>query len=117
MTLTVSQIPLHTHSVNDVGHNHAVNDPGHAHRINDPGHNHNYRADNYGNQRGIGAADNDNGDAWQTSTSLTGIGIYGSNTGIWLNPATSGISINSQGGGGSHDNMPPALVCNYIIKI
>jgi microcystin-dependent protein len=29
---------------------------------------------------------------------------------------TSGITINNSGGGGAHNNMPPYIVLNYIIK-
>jgi len=31
VTLTVDQLPAHSHGVNDPGHSHGVNDPGHAH--------------------------------------------------------------------------------------
>ncbi len=41
-TISVANMPVHSHGVNDGGHNHYVNDPGHAHGVNDPGHAHGF---------------------------------------------------------------------------
>jgi microcystin-dependent protein len=39
--LGLTELPNHTHIVNDGGHVHGVSDPTHAHSLWDPGHNHN----------------------------------------------------------------------------
>jgi microcystin-dependent protein len=136
VTLNTAQIPSHTHGVNDSGHNHSINDLGHNHGVNDPGHTHNpftwrsggddgltdgfARANTAfaGENRGPNAYNNFNGSNVQLiQNSFVGISIFNSNSNININSSNSGISINPQGGGGSHENMPPFIVCNYIIKI
>jgi microcystin-dependent protein len=83
VTLTVEQMPAHTHGVNDPGHTHEIR----AHSQN------------------------------QSPNTQRHDAIY--NGWSWdMNPAnaTTGISIQSKGGGQAHENMPPYLVINYIIK-
>lgn len=38
--LTVPELPVHKHTINDPGHVHVIDDPGHTHAVNDPGHGH-----------------------------------------------------------------------------
>jgi microcystin-dependent protein len=70
-----------------------------------------------------------------TSPSLAGIGIYGSGTsigiygqnanvaingaatGIGIYGSGTGVTIANAGSGGAHNNMPPAIVLNKIIKV
>lgn len=40
ITLGISQLPAHSHRVDDPGHTHTVTDPGHLHAVTDPGHTH-----------------------------------------------------------------------------
>lgn len=40
VTLAITELPSHTHTLTDPGHTHAVIDPGHFHSITDPGHTH-----------------------------------------------------------------------------
>jgi len=104
-TLTTSQMPSHTHSAttNTAGnHFHTINDPGHSHVFQKP----------QSQNLGFGQQGNvtDGMQSYNTSTSFTGISI---------NPAgahTHTVTINSEGSGGSHNNMQPFLVVNYIIK-
>lgn len=72
-------------------HSHGVTDPGHAHTV---------------NISGSGTPDAAAID--QTDTSVTGAITSGS--------SATGISIQNTGGGGSHNNMQPSLVVNFIIK-
>jgi hypothetical protein len=108
-TLTASQIPSHSHTVNDPGHGHGVSDPGHSHGIYDPGHAHNYTKID--------------GEYGQTPTSgtnqaahvrrlienwiwnehrYTGISVNGAGTNISIQGSGTGISLGSSGGGQAH---------------
>lgn len=140
VTLNVTQIPSHSHGVNDVGHSHSINDPSHSHGVSDPGHFHSIFAwigrpgvfddgltDAFTTNKNVAIAGEDqnnktyitnNGNGTQlVANSGSNIGIQGTRTNITLNGAVTGISINSQGGGGSHNNIQPSIVCNAIIKI
>ena len=110
--LSTSQMPAHSHGVNDPTHAHGVSDPGHAHAI--P-----YSA---GADQGSGAFDvggNPFNGGVITTAAATGIGIIGSPT---------YISIASAGGGAGHNhsvsttianasNLPPYYALAYIMKI
>ncbi|MEO6306082.1 MAG: hypothetical protein ABIP51_23240, partial [Bacteroidia bacterium] len=78
------------------GHNHNVTDPGHAHaeRV--------YQAINNGGNNPAGFRD-------VTPGIVT--------TGLTTGTNTTGISIQSTGGGLSHENRPPSIYLYYIAKI
>jgi microcystin-dependent protein len=40
VSLTISEMPAHTHVINDPQHTHLISDPGHLHAVDDPGHLH-----------------------------------------------------------------------------
>ncbi|MBD2168073.1 tail fiber protein [Calothrix membranacea FACHB-236] len=125
VTLNVSQIPSHNHGVNDPGHSHAISDPGHVHGVNDPGHRHSlYPFRQYAQG---GGANQENGaeitqvpggsNIYPNTTSVgTGVSIARNGTGLSLSAASTGITTNTQGGNGSHENMPPFIAVTYIIK-
>jgi microcystin-dependent protein len=79
-TLSVSEMPSHTHGIND------------------PGHSHTYARTVSGSSFG------DNSTNQTTATTAT-------------SSSTTGITIQSAGGGAPHNNMQPSLVLNYIIKL
>jgi len=101
VTLLLSQIPSHTHPYTwtDNGHNHQFNDPSHRHQYTWP----------YGS-----------GTQWQAGS---GWGFQADNTtysatGGYNSPSGSGISfsLGNSGGGGGHENMPPFVALNKIVK-
>jgi len=119
--LTVSEIPSHTHGINESPHSHFVNDPGHAHSISDPGHQHStFYEECYSVGNAWGGVPNPSYNftaAWTPSTrNATGIGIYAALTGILLSAASTGITNQYTGGGANHNNMQPFLVVTKIIK-
>lgn len=108
---------LQTHNHTDSGHTHGVTDAGHAHNITDPGHSHLQRtrvagAGGDGPQQ-AGGATQPVGDT-ETDTDTTGITINSGTTGVTVNSGTATIQNT---GSGSSQNMPPAIMLNYIIKI
>lgn len=83
-TLTVSEIPTHTHTVNDPGHRHLYT---------------------FGNDSG----GNKNSANWMKLDS--------DNNSKQTQTATTGISINSTGGGQAHNNYQPSVSGYYIMYI
>jgi|SRR5580765_471630 len=104
VTLTTGQIPAHNHTTNESPHNHAHTDPGHSHS---------YYYWNGGNVGGISTLGTTQ--ASDGSDSRTG-GVISATTGITNQAASTGISINNAGGGGVHNNMPPSVVVNKIMR-
>jgi len=91
----------HNHTATDAGHSHGVTDPGHVHSEGD------YEVPS-------------------TSVGIGGGSVYGyfffgaentgsATTGISINSGSANISVENSGSGGSQ-NMPPAIILNYIIK-
>lgn len=130
--------PGHAHGLNDSGHSHGISIAPHTHGVIDPGHTHNLtvnRNDGTGNH----TADSNGGNQFisaphavnQSFTGLslqsanvaasigasgTGIAVRAAGTGISVNPANSAVSVASNGGGASHNNMPPSIVLNKFIR-
>lgn len=86
-TLTISQIPLH---------NHTLTDPGHAHSTVPA------------TFRGLAAS---NAGAFGFTGGSTATGD------LSVNSATTGISIAAAGGGGAHGNVQPTIVANKLLRI
>ena len=97
-TLTTSEMPSHAHTTQ--AHSHGISDPGHAHQslsssgIASPGDT-DFSPDEFGKK-----------DQYAPTTA--------SGTGISVSPST--VAINANGGNAPHNNMPPYIVLNYIIK-
>lgn len=72
--------------------------PAHSHTVTDPGHSHSYLR-NTGDSGFVGV---------DPVPTLSSAGVTGS--------ATTGITIASAGGGAAHNNMPPAIILNKIIR-
>lgn len=97
ITLTVAQLPAHSHSVTDAGHSHGVTDAGHTHST---------------------GVKNATADAQAGSDVHSAIdGTTGSaTTGVSVSSATTGISVDSTGSGDAVDITPKAMGINWIIK-
>jgi microcystin-dependent protein len=108
----------HGHTTTDPTHVHGVTDPTHNHSINDPGHTHTEStAANSASQGtfGVNAFFTQVGTA-QTGSATTGITTGSVATGIGIAGAATGLTVNSAESGNSQ-NVPPALVLNYVIFV
>lgn len=85
VTLDITEIPAHSHTITDNGHSHDINIPNGI-DSNVPG-----------------------GGSQSVSKPLATAG----ETAV----ATTGITINQTGGGGSHNNMPPYYALAYIMRV
>lgn len=95
-TLSTGEMPIHNHGVTDPTHNHGITDPGHSHTyVNEPNNQNVYE----GLTPDETAADQ--ADVTQTTSAST--------TGISINNASTGISIQNTGGSQPHNNMQPTL--------
>lgn len=111
--LTTTEMPAHSHGVNDPGHAHGVSDPGHRHWMNTTGA-------AYASSAFLQAptTKNDPGTAiYATSPEVTGVSIQG---------AFTGISIQNAGSGGGHAHtasssaisiLPPWYALCYIMRV
>jgi microcystin-dependent protein len=99
-TLTVNEMPSHTHTQN--AHNHGVSDPGHSHSIRfySDGHN-----DPLGGNRSI------------VTDYRDPTGYHSTASKMWMTSSTTGISIGNRtatnqntGGGAAHNNIQPSFV-------
>ena len=124
VVLGVGEIPSHAHAnvLSDPGHAHGVSDPTHSHGVNDPTHAHESGTQGLRQRAALAAALN----FWRTcrgsrvaNAAATGISLQASTAGIALQAAGTGASVvNAQaGGGGAHNNMPPTMIVNYIIRV
>lgn len=94
VTLTTSQMPVHTHAQN--AHNHAITDPGHTHTYDK-------------------SAINDTLSGGPDGGSISvGVATGSSTTGITIDNATA--TNQNAGSGTSHENKPPYLDIQFIIK-
>ena len=124
-TLSVANMPVHSHGINDPGHSHGVSDPGHSHGVNDPGHAHSYISPQFpsggsnsyqnGPQNTTWRAENINWAA--TSASGTGISIGGSGSNIGIYGSGTGVSIQNSGSGQAINIIPPYYALCYVMKI
>lgn len=115
VTLSVDNLPAHSHTVDDPGHDHSVTDPGHTHTVTDPGHTHS-------TGQPVGAADSATGGdttsatAGTTGSSTTGITVDTATTGVTVDDNTTGITIQDTGSGQAFSIIPPVVGVNWIIK-
>ena len=136
VTLDATMIPNHTHTATQGTHSHGVNQwahshniatGGHNHALSDPGHTHTYATLGGGVniQPGSGGNMSNTGNTGASGTGITidAVGNLGGNT----DTQTSAVSVvaasagaitvsPTTGGGAAHNNMPPWLGVNFIIR-
>lgn len=133
ITLSVANLPAHSHTITDAGHTHNVTDAGHGHTVTDPGHTHTVTDPGHSHtsgevDAGIGATGGDIDGATSGTTSsettgltvdsaTTGLSVNNGTTGVSVDSGTTGISIDDTGSGTAFDAIPPAVGVNWIIKI
>ncbi|MBD2060524.1 tail fiber protein [Oculatella sp. FACHB-28] len=137
VTLNLSQIPSHSHGINQTSHTHRVNDPvhnhtvsetPHTHPLNDPGHRHAYidrfLGSEIDNSDDVPVSREPNGTRL-TDISKTGITleaatanvrVAGSRSGVTIDSANANISVIANGGGGAHNNMMPFIALHWLVK-
>lgn len=121
VTLTISQIPNHTHTFTGVAHNHGLNNHSHSFSAttNTTGsHQHrlrlnltdkvNIQTGDFINYGGYGLSSEYNWSGYEGNHNHTISGTTGGASGNTAN-ATQGGTNSKTGGGGSHENMPPYL--------
>jgi hypothetical protein len=108
-TLTVPELPAHSHGVSDPTHSHGVSDPTHSHGVSDPTHAHTA-------QTGPGAVIYEAGGAFTNNTlnlfgaaspiaidnASTGISVDSASTGVSVDGSATGISIQNTGSNSAH---------------
>lgn len=136
VALATTMIPAHAHPITDVVHNHTINQTAHAHG--DPGHTHGASGSQDAHSHtipgsagyGIGATAPPNPLVNQGSTptstvqpnvyvnvAAAGTGLQAANANVSLNASGTGLSTTQNAGGGAaHENRPPFLGVNFIIK-
>ena len=122
--LGIGEIPSHTHAnfLSDPGHVHGVSDPTHTHGVSDPTHEHGV-LQGAAPAGSVGTAMNVSGitaiATMQSNAAATGISIVAAATGVSIVGAVTGASVVNApaGGGGAHNNMPPTMIVNYIMRV
>ena len=124
---SIEQTP-HSHSAQQNAHSHVIATGGHNHALHDNGHTHTYATLGGGVniQPGSGGNMSNTGNTGLSGTGITidGVGNLGGNTdtqqpGVGVNANYANINNNATdnaGGGAAHNNLPPFLQINFIIR-
>lgn len=128
--LVAGEMPPHAHPIVDVAHTHTAAqpphvhpDPGHNHVVNDPTHVHGVQ-DSFPAGPNFQAGGGFTPGGGNTAPAATGITIQ--NSGCHLGSVQPAITVDANGtglsttenagGGGAHNNLPPYLSINFIVR-
>ena len=131
--LTAAETPVHAHPITQVAHAHTASqpahvhpDPGHAHTISDPGHSHGLNVGGTASGTNFAAGVGFTPAPTNTNAAGTNIGINGAVTNlqaaggdaVTVNPTTppGPTTTGNAGSGAAHNNLPPYLQINFIVR-
>ena len=135
--LTAAELAAHTHTATQPAHGHAATQAAHAHAIATGSHGHNVTTNPHahgtnlmrfvgsGGTLGVGVTPNNvsqgNTDAATVTGSADTVGNLGGNTdaqtpAITVPTAQPVITVANTGGGAAHNNLPPYLGVNFIVR-
>jgi microcystin-dependent protein len=113
-TLTTSELPAHTHTANS--HTHTITDAGHNHRLYSVTDRAGSSIGQAGPDQNVAVIFDINGTHGYAEVQGDGIQlIEDSTTGVTVNSAST--IIQNTGSGVSHNNMPPYIATNFIVKV
>lgn len=118
VTLSVANLPSHTHSASSTFTGSALAGHSHSITITDPGHNHSYKTYGLGNNGLTGNA-NTNSDWGYANTNTVSTGISASSASISAGTPTGTVAttVSSTGSGSSIDIRNPYYALCYIMKV
>lgn len=136
--LTTAELPPHAHPITDVAHSHTASQPAHVHP--DPGHAHNASGSQDPHSHTLvggeiintsaggltpggpafgltpGSTDTQQ-PAVHVSVAATWTGLQAAQPAVTVNPSGTGLSTTQNAGGGAaHNNLPPFLTINFIVR-
>jgi microcystin-dependent protein len=118
VSLTTANMPAHDHGGGGTSTATTDSQGAHTHTITDPGHSHQYtRVNGQGNDAGtdnVNYSRNIDNNA-NTGPNTTGISI--NSAGAHTHTITTSYTINSEGSGTAHENMPPYYALAYIMRV
>jgi len=132
-TLTVAELAAHPHPITDITHTHSASQGAHVHP--DPGHTHGGYQDAHAHNLTRNPASNVSGgnvaagsgwaftdvdtDSQAPAVHITpaGTGLQAAQPAVTVNPVGTGLSTTQNAGGGAaHNNMPPYVAINFIVR-
>lgn len=102
---------LHAHNHSQNAHSHSVSDPTHTHSVSDPMHSHPMGRNAVQSGSSVDRVTGPGADTTTTAVA-TGIGIVAASTGVSI---VANTATNNAAGTGASQNMPPAIIRNWIV--